>query len=73
MEDCDVYLGLCCDAGGVLKGDFVDPLNGDVGINGEDEADDDVFEGVELPEFPIANWKIDFKLLLKTGAVCGVI
>lgn len=74
MEDCDVYLGLWSDAGGVLKGDFVDPLKGDVGINGDDEADDDVFEGDELPEWPIANWKIDFNaLLLKTGAVCGVI
>lgn len=50
-----MYLGLCCDDGGVLKGDFVDPLKGEVGISGEDEADDDVFDGVELPEFPIAN------------------
>lgn len=69
-----MYLGLCSDAGGVLKGDFEDPLKGDVGIKGDDEADDELLDcGVELPEFPIANWKIDFKaLLLKTGAVCGV-
>lgn len=74
MVDCDVYLGLCNEAGGVLKGDFVEPLKGDDGINGEEEADDDELDtGVELPEFPIANWKMDFKaLLLKTGAVCGV-
>lgn len=63
--DCDVYFGLCSDAGG----DFEDPLKGDVGISGEDEADD----GDELPELPIANWKIDFNaLLVRTGAVCGV-
>lgn len=54
----------------MLRGDF-EPLNGEVGISGEEEADDDVFEGVELPEFPIANWKIDFKVPLRTGAVCG--
>lgn len=75
IDDCDVYFGLCSDTGGVLKGDrVVEPLKGDVGIKGDDEAEDDVFDGVELPEFPIANWKIDFNaLLLKTGAVCGVI
>lgn len=56
IDDCDVYLGLCSVAGGVLKGDFVvDPLKGDVGIKGDDEAEDDVFDGVELPEFPMAN------------------
>lgn len=74
MVDCAVNLGLWSDAGGVLKGDFDEPLKGDVGINGEEDADEDVFDGVELPEFPIANWKIDFKAFpLKTGAVCGVI
>lgn len=72
--DCEVYLGLCSETGGVLNGDFVDPLKGDVEINGDDEADEDEFDGVELPELPIANWKIDFKaLLFKTGAVCGII
>lgn len=71
-----MYFGLWSDAGDVLKGDFVEPLKGDVGIKGDDEADDDVVldDGVELPELPIANWKIDFKALpLRTGAVCGVI
>lgn len=53
IDDCTFDLGLCNVAGGVLKGDFVDPLKGDVGINGEDEADDEEFEGVALPEFPI--------------------
>lgn len=73
-----MYFGLCSEAGGVLRGDLVEPLKGDVGINGDDEAEDDVWQGDELPEFPpelpIANWKIDFKALpLRTGAVCGVI
>lgn len=52
----------------------MDPLKGEVGISGEDDVEEEVLVGVELPEFPIANWKIDFKALpLKTGAVCGVI
>lgn len=69
-----VNLGLCREAGGVLNGDFDELLKGDDGINGDEEAEDDVLDGVELPEFPIANWKIDFNALpLRTGAVCGVI
>lgn len=74
IDDCTVDLGLCNGASGVLNGDFVDPLKGELGINGDDDADDEEFEGVELPEFPIVKWKIDFRaLLLKIGAVCGVI
>lgn len=57
IDDCDVYFGL-----GVFS-DLVDPLKGDVGMSGEEEADDEVVVGVELPEFPIANWNIDFKWL----------
>lgn len=49
IDDCDMYLGL-----GVLS-DFVEPLKGDVGMSGDDDADDDVVVGVELPELPIAN------------------
>lgn len=74
IDDCDVYFGLCSEAGDVLIGDFVvDPLKGEVGIKGDDDVEEEVFVGVELPEFPIANWKIDFNALpLKTGAVCGI-
>lgn len=69
-DDCDMNLGLCSD--GVLNGDFGDPLYGDVGANGDDEADEYVLDGLELPEPPIANWKIVFNaFLFKTGAVCG--
>lgn len=50
IDDCDVYFG-----DGVLLSDFVEPLNGDVGSSGDDEADEEVVVGVELPEWPIAN------------------
>lgn len=43
MDDCDVYLGLCNSAIGEVFGDClwtVDPLNGDDGINGEEDVDE---------------------------------
>lgn len=71
MDDCDVYLGLVSEAGGVLRGDFEGPFEGD---SGKLKAEAEIFDLAKQPEFPFANWKIDANALLpKTGAVCGVI
>jgi hypothetical protein len=60
IVDCDVYFGLWRELGGVFNGDLlIVPLllllllNGDVGISGDDDADDcsDAADDGELLEF----------------------